>query len=88
MEHVLPTFDSGRLVSTIENGQFSFPGIRANVTTANIGPKTNMTPAAANNRLNMKPYLTIDWSAPSAMEGTPVKERHLEATTCSAKMYW
>ena len=88
LKHVLPTRDSGRLVSTMENGQLSFPGIRAGATTANDGPKTTMTQAAATNRLNMKQNLTIELSAMSAEEYTPVKQNCLEAATCSAEMYW
>ena len=81
MEHVLPTDDSGRLVSTMENGQLSFPGIRAIATEANVDPKTNMTPTATNNRLNMKPNLTKYVSVMISKKGTPCRHKHLEAKT-------
>ena len=87
MKHVAPTIDSSRLVSTIENGQFSFPGIRVRATVANIGLETNMTPTVTINRLNMKQYLTKDPSAIVEIEGTPVMQDCLEAVTCFAKMY-
>ena len=73
MKLVLPTSDSGRLVSTVGNGLPSFPGIRVKTSAANVGPKANMTPAAISNRLNMMQDLIADVSAKSEMEGTPVK---------------